>query len=1325
MFGNDLMIKKYPYMGYSQNILEYFAIIGYQENFIPTVINSINSKKKYYPTILTSVTSNTDFGIIDNQLIISQVYPSIPSIIYVNKNDSIAQEKPSTSNVIYSFCFDSTDGKSKLFYTCYAFKFHEKYYHSNNSIIEEYYIPKAFCIISQYSFFSLFKYLCKNIYQIFAKKENNNLPIELLIYNIVNYIPSPINYNLYLELFSFYDSNILPIEINQLSGYPYIDFDIKEVFNILPINLFLEIYLLTIVEQSMLFFSSNLEILNMVMYIMYILNYPCNDSTYFWHIVSVSKDNLNEENKFVGKVMVSMLGVNATYDDCIDTFAFGSYHFIVDIDNKKILLKESLDLSLNEKEDSENVDKFDNYIKDIIKDKNVDSLFLKTFIKRLKTNLESIIFKDQDNSTPKKYNGFFKNKNNYFTNKKIQEFFYDFCLNILTLFYQDNTLVSSFDKIKRVEFNIEEQNRKIKELGINSLSKSMSEGEIIFLELFRGAVKYKTYFENFLQNKDTMDVYKIALLFSDEFINLKLKDGNNVILNQISFFNIIDKLYYPEKRQTINITINNLLQLNLESLKEFFDQNNNINIKNDKKTKNKNQLINLNKKIINKYIYLLNNFYQKDEIMDLFPSLRIQEDQPIINFDRRHIIGVIINYFERRTNLINNTDYLIYAIIYIFCISMSLHSYQKMLTYLENIINSFGKIKFFLRQFGNIIVQTFFKYHILHKKENKYSEMGVAHIKMYYYMLITFLKQNKIVPNEEMMAVLSKFFGKLIFQERKSFHKKEEKEIDNDTDFTISRNENFFCFMKHCFNHNGYIKSSKMIKCGIREINNSNMHIKIKEGLILKPTIVVKIKDYVYSSYFFSPKKIYKLAQTAFNEFNKSENLDFSKLKIKEMRDCITNLIQYGLEIEKLIPIEFLIYTLYLLRDYEKKYIENNNGNNKENNKENKNNDTIVYEDENTIDNCIIEEKNDINIEEKNDNNITEEKKDNNSVEEKNDNNNIEEKNNNNIGENNNNKNIDEKRDNIIKEKNYKNNIEEKNDNNNNEDKSDNNNNDKKKDNNKNEEKIDNNNNEDKNDNKNIEEKIDSNNNEEKKDNKNIENKIDNNNEEKKDKNNNEDKNGNIINDDKNDNNKNENKSNNNNNEEKNDNNNGDDIKIEIEGDNKEINYIKKNEEEKENFKENKKKEIDNNLSEGNNDENNYLKIGEENKNITKLNDNNDVNNNKDENKDNKNEEKDKNVIFKDDNKINNIIEDDSNINIIHKNEEKEKDKINDNNNKNDIEKISENEHNNDRIEIEEKKNNKENDENKEEKDNNINIIEDKNNDKDKVEINDENNEEK
>ena len=77
------------------------------------------------------------------------------------------------------------------------------------------------------------------------------------------------NYNLYLDIFSFC-MDVNNIEINQLSVYPYIDFDLKEIFSILPINLFLEIYIFTNIEQPMIFFTSKL---NMVMYIMYILNY--------------------------------------------------------------------------------------------------------------------------------------------------------------------------------------------------------------------------------------------------------------------------------------------------------------------------------------------------------------------------------------------------------------------------------------------------------------------------------------------------------------------------------------------------------------------------------------------------------------------------------------------------------------------------------------------------------------------------------------------------------------------------------------------------------------------------------------------------------------------------------------------------------------------------------------------------------------------------------------------------------------------------------------------------------------------------------------------
>ena len=79
MLGKDLLIKKYPFMGSSQNIMEYFGIIGYQENFLPILIDSVRKKKHFYlPTVLSSITSNTNFGLIENELMIRQIYPDIP-----------------------------------------------------------------------------------------------------------------------------------------------------------------------------------------------------------------------------------------------------------------------------------------------------------------------------------------------------------------------------------------------------------------------------------------------------------------------------------------------------------------------------------------------------------------------------------------------------------------------------------------------------------------------------------------------------------------------------------------------------------------------------------------------------------------------------------------------------------------------------------------------------------------------------------------------------------------------------------------------------------------------------------------------------------------------------------------------------------------------------------------------------------------------------------------------------------------------------------------------------------------------------------------------
>jgi hypothetical protein len=226
-------------------------------------------------------------------------------------------------------------------------------------------------------------------------KDIESIPVEITIYNIVNFIPSPMNYSLNLDLFSYILTSEKEVVIKQLSGYPYIDIDLIQIFNLLPINYIIEIYILSIIEQSMLFFSSNLEILNMVMFIMFVLNYPCNDSPYFWHIVSISKDNFDEDNKFVGKVMTSMLGVNVSYTEDMNTEPFGKFNYIIDIDKKNIILKK--EISFIEEEDGKEFEELNNfrvYISNILKDKKVDSLFLKQFIDNMKKNLTNIHSKE-------------------------------------------------------------------------------------------------------------------------------------------------------------------------------------------------------------------------------------------------------------------------------------------------------------------------------------------------------------------------------------------------------------------------------------------------------------------------------------------------------------------------------------------------------------------------------------------------------------------------------------------------------------------------------------------------------------------------------------------------------------------------------------------------------------------------------------------------------------------------------------------------------------------------------------------------------------------
>lgn len=912
------LIEKYPYLGYSPNLIEYFGIVGYQEEFVPTIIKEMSKTgstiaiNPFAPTILNSVISSIDYGITDNDLMLKQIYPDNPNLIKANPNE-YNEQLPPPSSIIYSFCFDSTDGKKKLFYTCYGYKFYEKY-KNPTKMNEILYVPKAFTIISQYAFYNTFHYICENLWNYIYSDVKKTLPLEIVIYSLLNYLPAPMNYNINLSIF---DSllNIKPIKLEQLTGYPYIDFDLSEIFNLLPINLVLQIYILTFLEQKMLFFSQNLELLNMVMYIMFLLNYPINDSVYFWHIVSVSINDFHEENRFVSQVMDSLLGVNALYDESIDTSAFGSYHYIVDLDNKKIILK-TFELETIDEEDVNDLIKIQDFIDNSLRDRNIESTFLKNTIKELKTGVEAVLTKDI-NYTPNprnKYVNFFKiSPKTLEKNKKIQENFYNFCLNILMVFYRDNELNTSFDKITN------EENKLKSELIIKDKNVTLTEPEKLFCEFFRDSVKYKIYYENFIQNFETMKIFKIPFMFSEEFINLKLNDIDNKALSDISFFAIIDTLYMQSMPQTINVTINNLVsEYNEKMKKEFahFDYN-------KKKVLDK-QLFCLDRKILNRFIYLLNNKFDNEEKMELFPSSRLKTGDFISFVDKRCIKDIIQNYLIT-TNIIKTQHCIIYSIVYVFAMTMSLLPDAYLLTFLCEVLKSLDDVPFFKRYCINIIIQTFHNYYLINLKTNSYPQMTLNKMKIYYYMTVNYFKQNGMIPDEDIMSVLSYFFGGTILQERESSGgssiSSEDKELEliSKTPFDIKFKHNFFCYVQYSFTGEGTFKQKKLVKAALKENRNSNIVINASPKKKLFPIIVVKIKDYVYTSRFFSPIKILKSVNLLFSDFFENYNFDLRKCDIRSLREIITNLIQYGLELNTVhVPFDFLIHTLYYLKDIEK-----------------------------------------------------------------------------------------------------------------------------------------------------------------------------------------------------------------------------------------------------------------------------------------------------------------------------------------------------------------------------------------------------------------------
>ena len=302
-------IKKYPYLGSSPNLIENFLIIGFEKSTKVEILNDINLKievqesefqgfpklKKYFienkPEVLNNISSDYSDGMIDEDLIVKYFFPDLTQIYY-NKGEKI---DPINQNIIFYLSADKLTVKEPndneqniekklndhIMFNVFGYLFWEVQLMDNT----RFFFPKIFVFISQYSHFRYFSILAQNI--LFRLRKNSfEIPLEIQIYNIVNFTPSPIHCDLKLDLLANYDvidmkkmykpnefeiikkidedgkENINEqnkdnqIILPQLSGIPYFDIDLSYLFSYFNFESFFTTYMFSFLEFKTIFFFS-------------------------------------------------------------------------------------------------------------------------------------------------------------------------------------------------------------------------------------------------------------------------------------------------------------------------------------------------------------------------------------------------------------------------------------------------------------------------------------------------------------------------------------------------------------------------------------------------------------------------------------------------------------------------------------------------------------------------------------------------------------------------------------------------------------------------------------------------------------------------------------------------------------------------------------------------------------------------------------------------------------------------------------------------------------------------------------------------------------
>ena len=376
------------------------------------------------------------------------------------------------------------------------------------------------------------------------------------------------------------------IKFNYLTCYPLIQYNLAKVLlqTLSPTDVII-IFFYTFLEKDVIFFSKDLEFLSLTINSYLNLNFPLNDEKYYFNNVTVSYDNyINQNSSFVGSTFTTIIGINDSYNPKYQNSNMTKLkeHIAIDLDKGKLYKVEDN----NDKEKSKKNIEFFSFIKSCCKNKETkdDKTMLQREIENLHNSLQNVYntITDEDNQ---KYYDIYKsnsyisyNKNIKKLNLQIQEYFYRLINHISIYFYQNLSIKIEGDDMqlrnkKQANINMKEQEKEMNVIFQDYYKEDdiYTKEELYFLEELRETMKFQSFVYGFVQSYNPIDLYKIPLTFTEEFISFLSRKGINSN-KKINFLHLIDELYEVKNKKIVKIDIKNIIYDYFNNYKIYFNR---------------------------------------------------------------------------------------------------------------------------------------------------------------------------------------------------------------------------------------------------------------------------------------------------------------------------------------------------------------------------------------------------------------------------------------------------------------------------------------------------------------------------------------------------------------------------------------------------------------------------------------------------------------------------------------------------------------------------------------------------------------------------------